>query len=56
VDRRITEDATVNYIEADDPLIEAESAELDELADDVARGVLAEELAELDAYMWVDAP
>ena len=41
----------MDYIEADDPLIEAEGAELEELADEVTRRLAAEEYAQLDAEL-----
>jgi hypothetical protein len=44
----------MDYIEADDPLIEAESVDLDELADHATRELVAEEVAELDA--WIGGP
>ena len=47
----------MDYIEAaDDPLVEVQVVELDELADEVTRRLAAEELAELDGYAWVDGP
>jgi hypothetical protein len=56
LDSREREDVTMDDIEADDPLIEAEGVELDELADDVMRGLVAEEYAQLDADAWLDGP